>query len=108
MTQEQLAEIAGVSKAALQLFETGKTTPSPTSLKRLAKALQLPTTSLYSVPPSSAVGDRVRFQRKSLGLTQVELAHLLGVKVALVKKWETGVGKAEIPAVLANWLQSEA
>ena len=103
MRQDQLAEIAGVARSALQLWETGKTIPSPTSLRRLAAALQVPTTSLYSVPPASTIHDRIRFQRKSQGLSQVELAHILGVKVSVLQKWETGQGKPDTE-ILARWL----
>lgn len=105
MRQDQLAEIAGVARSALQLWETGKTTPNPTSLRRLAGALQVPTTSLYSVPPPSTIHDRIRFQRKSQGLSQVELAHILGVKVSVLQKWESGQGKPDAE-ILARWLES--
>lgn len=37
-----------------------------------------------------SVGDKIRFQRKALGLTQTELGERLGVKTNAVSKWECG------------------
>lgn len=36
------------------------------------------------------IGDKIRLQRKTLGLTQTELGTKLGVKTNAVSKWECG------------------
>ena len=36
------------------------------------------------------IGDKIRFHRKALGLTQTELGDRLGVKTNAVSKWECG------------------
>lgn len=36
------------------------------------------------------LGDKIRFHRKRLGLTQTELGERLGVQVNAVSKWECG------------------
>ena len=36
-----------------------------------------------------SVGDRIRRLRKSLGLTQVKLAQMLGIKAPSVVQWES-------------------
>ena len=41
----------------------------------------------------SAVGQRIRQRRKSLGLSQTELAVRVGVKFQQVQKYETGVNR---------------
>lgn len=42
LTQSQLAEISGVSRAAISDFERGEREPGPESLKRLLGALEMP------------------------------------------------------------------
>lgn len=37
-----------------------------------------------------AIGDKIKLQRKRLGLTQTELGEKLGVKTNAVSKWECG------------------
>ncbi len=39
---------------------------------------------------SMTLGDKIRFHRKALNLTQTELGKMLGVKVNAVSKWECG------------------
>lgn len=38
-----------------------------------------------------AIGDRIRHYRKRGGLTQGQLAEIIGVSPQAVSKWETGV-----------------
>ena len=37
------------------------------------------------------VGEKIKYQRKRLGLTQTELGDMIGVKKSAVAKWEKGV-----------------
>lgn len=53
----------------------------------------------------SAVGQRIRQRRKSLGLSQTELADRVGVKFQQVQKYETGVNRV---AASRLWKISEA
>ena len=54
------------------------------------------------------IGDKIRIQRKALGLTQTELGEKLGVKTNAVSKWECGrvedipMSKVKAMAVLFN------
>ena len=54
------------------------------------------------------IGDKIRIQRKSLGLTQTELGERLGVKTNAVSKWECGrvedipMSKVKAMALLFN------
>lgn len=53
----------------------------------------------------SAVGQRIRQRRKSLGLSQTELAVRVGVKFQQVQKYETGVNRV---AASRLWKIAEA
>lgn len=41
-----------------------------------------------------AIGDKIRFYRKKSGLTQSQLAELIGVSSQAISKWETGVSQS--------------
>jgi transcriptional regulator with XRE-family HTH domain len=51
MTQETLAERAGVDKQAISLIERGLTWPQYPTLQRVAEALDVLETDLFSIPP---------------------------------------------------------
>ncbi len=47
LTTAQLGELAGISKAMVSKIENGRTSPSLRTLERLARALEVPLTSLF-------------------------------------------------------------
>lgn len=48
MTQEELAQVAGISVDFLSLVERGKNSPSFTNLGKLAQALNVPVKELFN------------------------------------------------------------
>ena len=44
--------------------------------------------------------ENIRTQRKARGLTQEQLAEVLGVTVGAVHKWETGMSTPELPLIV--------
>ncbi len=47
-----------------------------------------------------AISDKIKQHRKRLGITQRELAEVLGVSVQAVSKWETGSGIPDVTALI--------
>ncbi len=98
LTQTELAELLGVSKGAVTLWETGKSVPSREN--RLA-LLELSGRSREEVderlgretPPLAGPEvspDDIRTFREELGLTQAEMAERLGVSANTISGWEVG------------------
>lgn len=54
-----------------------------------------------------AIGENIKSYRKSLGLTQEQLAEAVGVTVGAVSKWESGLSNPDISiiVVLANFFE---
>ena len=47
-----------------------------------------------------AIGDKIKFYRKKSGLTQSQLAELIGVSSQAISKWETGAGCPDLSVVV--------
>ena len=47
-----------------------------------------------------AIGDQIKFYRKKSGLTQSQLAELVGVSPQAVSKWETGIGSPDVSMIV--------
>ena len=99
LTQTALAELVGVSAAAVTAWETGKTTPSRENRRSLGALTQKPRAEIDAtlsrsgvVPAREAVlsAEEVRRIREAAGLSQRDLARKLGVSVNSVSNWETG------------------
>ena len=46
------------------------------------------------------LSENIRAQRKARGLTQEQLAEVLGVTVGAVHKWEVGLSMPELPLIV--------
>jgi DNA-binding transcriptional regulator YiaG len=106
LTQAELAELLGISGAAVTSWETGKTRPSrenrqalmelrETDRDEINRRLSRETPSGGGAPElggtaSEVTPDDIRTIRERLGLTQRELADRLGVSVNTISNWETG------------------
>lgn len=105
LTQAELAELLGVSSAAVTSWETGKTQPSRANRKALLELAEtekvvvdakLGRQQLVGVEPDSAAAtdvlspDRIRAIRKQAGMSQRELAAELDVSINTISNWETG------------------
>lgn len=75
LTQEALAERAGIARTNYVNLETGARTPGPTTLTRLATALGLQPHQLSGITPYLAT---LRDLREWAGLSQTETAHAAG------------------------------
>lgn len=99
LTQTALAELVGVSAAAVTSWETGKTVPSRENRRKLAELAQKPRAEIESQLSESGVllpeeadidAEEIRQIRNRAGLSQREMARELGVSVNSVSNWETG------------------
>ena len=95
ITAKQLAKTLGVCKETVLNWERGKKKPLPSVLRKLVKITGIKTRYLakdnrkYKPAPNS-LGEKLRKKRIQLGLTQQELAKLLGVSYYTIANWETG------------------
>lgn len=69
--------------------------PSEAILAKIAKGLEIPVEDLHPLPSPAnpmacRIGERLRIARKKKGITQTELAEILGIKWEVVYGYETG------------------
>jgi transcriptional regulator with XRE-family HTH domain len=90
LTIEQLARRAGLSLSAVSELERGCTRyPLVSTLVALARALDMPPSWLVA-PDQLTLGQRLRATRAARGLTQTQLAAMVGVPVSRISKLESG------------------
>lgn len=94
LTQEELAALLGVSPVTVTAWETGKSTPRRSSVEKIAevgqKSQEEVNRELGREPIPDLSADEIRRLREGFGLTQGQLAALIGVSDATVTSWETG------------------
>lgn len=86
LSQAELAARMGADPAIVSLWETREVKPTVRNLARLASALGLQVSDLYT-PDPSAEGTLAGL-RISAGLSQLELAERLGVSQTTISRWE--------------------
>ncbi|KAB7740336.1 helix-turn-helix domain-containing protein [Nostocoides sp. F2B08] len=102
LTQLQLAlRIGVVGGERISSWERGLSRPrTPAMLHALARALDVPATSLLAVTDE---GPDLRWLRFAAGLSAAELAHAAGVSVTTIHRWENGQLERPLPSdVLAD------
>lgn len=103
LTQQDLASRCKTTKTAISRFELDRRTPSITLLQALAAELNVPIQDLIPNTPQNddgkpniiddhakAIGQVIRLHRKLKGITQDELAHITGVSLMTVRRYEAG------------------
>jgi len=90
LSMNQLARKAGLSAAHLSEVERGLTAASLRTLEKLADVLEVPVAVLLGSAECDPLGERLRRLRERVGLTQKELAELVGASHTLVGQVETG------------------
>ena len=88
LSRPQLAERVGVDVALIKSWETRGVCPTVGNITRVAQALGLKVSDLYT--PDAASAGALRDLRVAAGITQQELAHHLGVRQGLISMWERG------------------
>lgn len=83
LTQAGLAEAIGVSRISIAKYESGEMTPKTEELIALSNVLRHDFVADF-------VGERIKEVRKATGVTQEELAEILGVSHATVGRYEHG------------------
>lgn len=103
-SQEELANIVGVSQSNIGRYETGVAEPSLKTLIKIASVLQVSTDCLLGVESTlkqkmldNDIGNRfctkLKELRKQNKMTQNDLALILNVKGATVNRYEKGVNE---------------
>jgi DNA-binding XRE family transcriptional regulator len=83
LLQKKVAQNIGVSRNTIYNWETNMTQPS---FRWLPKIIDFLGYASYSPPQS--VGERLTMVRKFLGLSQKELAAMIGVDPSTIHNWE--------------------
>lgn len=85
----EVAQKIGVNTASFRNWETGHTTPSLPVIPRLIEFLgYVP----FEKPPES-LSRKIKAFRRTLGLTQKELANLLKINPSTLARWERRKGR---------------
>lgn len=102
LTQRQLAQAAGLSRASIANYEAGVTLPAVDALFQIAKATGVWVSDF--LPSGAPV--TLPLLRAELGLSQDELAERLGVSRGTYARWEQGKAapNAEQAAALSRAL----
>lgn len=94
LTINQLAAAASTDVGNLSRLERNEQGFSQGMLIRVATALNVPVAELFTgasaVSTENSIAERVISARKKQGLTQAELASMVGIKEPSVTQWETG------------------
>lgn len=94
LLQKELADCIGVDRTTYIRYEDNVLDSYPLDkLSKAAEFLQIPLTALldeYNLFLYNGQARQIKMLRKSLKLTQRELAELMGVGLGTVKKWEQG------------------
>lgn len=106
LKQDQLAEKIGVSTSAIGMYEQGRREPSYEVLIKIATYFGVTTDYLIGInddKPSDEyiLGDRIKFLRKRAGLTQSDLAEMLGTIKQTVSNWECNISSPDADTLCA-------
>lgn len=96
LTADDLADLAGVSPQVLSAWETGRYSPTPQLLRRVADALHVTIADLVVLAADKSLLSDLRTQA---GLTQSESAARVGVSPSTLARIEKG-RKGHDPAVV--------
>lgn len=91
ISQAEIAELCGVSRAAVSDWERGKASLPPAAIHAL---LGLTVAGLDRVERAPLLGSDIARIREALGMRQSDLAAALGVSEIAVRKWEQYSDKA--------------
>ena len=96
MTQAELSKVSGIYQTQISNYEKGSRTPSPKIVKKLLTVLDAPIEyfDLLQKPVKTeypALADNIRSQRKQRGMTQTELAEIIGTTQAKLSGYENGL-----------------
>ena len=94
MTQSELSKTSGIQRKNLIHFENDYDKPSLEKCNRLAKSLNISPSYLYDdylLYIADNPGSKIRCKRKSLKLTQKQLANILNTSTTTIKRWKNDV-----------------
>jgi len=102
LLQREVADRLRVNAITVSNWETNRTSPQLRFIPRIIAFLGYSPYCPQPAPP----GNRIRAQRRSLGLSQKELAHRLGIDPSTLRRWELGNGEpsAAHRSKLLDWL----
>ena len=94
LTQQELADLAGISLRALSNYEGGTRVPPLEIMIRLAKALNVDIKDLDAKSPlvdyyDDILGKKIKLYRKYKSLTQKQLADKIGVSEITIRRYES-------------------
>ena len=92
LTLRQLSEKTGIDYSMLSKYENGIIDPPKEKLRIIQAALNIPgTKKKQNEGPAMTIGEKIRFLRKTNGMTQTDLARKLHVSKQTIGKYEQGI-----------------
>ena len=88
LTQEELADVLGISYMTVRRWEAGKASPRVEDIPSIAQALGVPEADLLDTNASIPFGANLKALRRKAGLTQSQLADKIGVSLLTLFRWE--------------------
>ena len=104
LSKQEMAEMLGVEVSTVAGWQTGRKKPRVWYLPRIIAFLGYDPFS-----QGASLGERLRAERQRQGLTQHQLARLVGTTQAIVSRLETGgeVTNARVLAVVRRFVEGE-
>lgn len=95
LTQKRLGELCGIAEPTIRKYELGKLNPKYQTSQKIADALDVDTSYLMNgandFDPENFIGQQIRKNRKSHGLTQEQLAKKTGLSLTFIQNCEAGI-----------------
>lgn len=96
MTQAELSKVSGIYQNQISNYEKGNRSPSPKIAEKLLAALDAPAEYWESFQKTAkteypALAENIKKLRQNMGLTQTELAKIIGTTQAKLSGYENGL-----------------
>lgn len=104
LSQSELSEKIGMSRAVVSLYEMGKREPKSSNLAEIAQILEVSIDDLLTKdlrPTGSVFGRNLRHLRKSVNANGEEIAKIFGVNHSTYSKYENGLVQPSMEGLIA-------
>lgn len=103
LTQDKLSELTNISITSIQRYESGKRQPTIETINKFIEALGVSIEELLYKDgeiTEMTTGEKIKYYRKDLNLTQQELANLSGISLRALSNYEKGIRKPSLETAI--------
>lgn len=116
--QQELADVVGVASSTISCYECGTREPSLDTLLKISRCLGVTADYLLGCPSDDEdsrmdmnmdmtervkelpIGERIKYVRQCMGISQGELSRRLGISQAAVAQWEHGIRVPKLASLM--------